>query len=227
MSAHQSHGRTAASIAELGALTRSLAERYETIFSTFRAEAQARADEAATLVDAALGVIELLSAVGLAYGEHFPNQRSIDCAAGCAACCHLAVATPPGVAAMIASYITAHFTDEERGALMARLRDAAAIVEAADDPARLRLRCPLLGPDERCGVYPVRPISCRAFTSPSRALCRRLVFEVTDETGISQHPALFRFHQDATTALQRTARNRGQPAAQEMLAPALIRALEA
>ncbi|MET0338679.1 MAG: YkgJ family cysteine cluster protein [Caulobacter sp.] len=227
ISTPEDSGQTAASIVEVGALTRALAERYETIFQTFRDEAQAAADETSSLADAANAVISLLEAVGASYLEHFPNSSAVDCAAGCAACCHLAVATPPGVAEMIGDYIKATFSAQERQALMMRLQSAASNIAAADDPARLRLRCPLLGSDDRCTIYRVRPISCRAFTSPSVALCHRFIFEGASETGVVQHPALYRFHRDATATLQRTARNRGLPAAQKMLAPALIEALGA
>ncbi|WP_369059561.1 YkgJ family cysteine cluster protein [Caulobacter sp. 73W] len=223
---HQS-GLTAASIVEVGALTRALAERYETIFQTFRTEAQAKADEAVDLAQAARAVSGLLETVSASYRAHFPNASAVDCAAGCAACCHLAVATPPGVAEMIGQHINATFSLEVRQALITRLQGAASAIAAAKDPERLRLRCPLLGADERCTIYSVRPISCRAFTSPSAALCHRFIFEAGDQTGVAQDPALYRFHRDATAALQRTARLRNLPAAQQMLAPALIKALGA
>lgn len=41
------------------------------------------------------------------------------------------------------------------------------------DREKLRIMCPLLDADGACGVYPVRPISCRSYASFDRAACER------------------------------------------------------
>ncbi|MDZ4371198.1 MAG: hypothetical protein U1C74_07240 [Phenylobacterium sp.] len=150
-----------------GALTRSVADRFEGVFRTYRGELQRLADGAPTVADAARDVIAVLEAAGSEFSAAFPNQPATDCAAGCAFCWHLAVAVPPGIAEMIADHIDATFTAEARSALLVRLQSAEALALAAADPTTLRHRCPLLGEDSRCTVYLVRPISCRAFTSPA------------------------------------------------------------
>lgn len=211
--------------AEVGALTRSVADRFEGVFRTYRGELQRLADRAPTVADAARDVIAVLEAAGSGFSAAFPNQPATDCAAGCAFCCHLAVAVPPGVAEMIADHVVATFTAEARSALLVRLQSAEALAWAAADPTTLRHRCPLLGEDSRCTVYPVRPISCRAFTSPSATRCEALIAGAAPDGGIPQNASLFRMHRDATAVLEQTARVRGEPAMQRGLAEALLDAM--
>lgn len=92
----------------------------------------------------------------------FPGR--IFCAAGCSACCTLAVETtlPEAVA------IGRALAPVTRGALadyVAVLRDLAA--RAEDWKSFLRRKrsagpCPLLDGEGRCTVYPLRPLACRA-----------------------------------------------------------------
>ena len=210
---------------EVGALTRSVADRFEGVFRTYRGELQRLADAAPTVADAARDVIAVLEAAGSGFSAAFPNQPPTDCAAGCAFCCHLAVAVPPGVAEMIGDHVAETFSSEAQSALVVRLRAAEALVAAAADPTTLRNRCPLLGPDNRCTIYQVRPISCRAFTSPSAARCESLIAGAAPEGGIPQNASLFRLHRDATAVLEQTARVRGEPAMQRGLAEALLDAM--
>lgn len=221
----QTVDRVVGEFAEVGALTRSVADRFEGVFRTYRGELQRLADRAPTVADAARDVIAVLEAAGSGFSAAFPNQPATDCAAGCAFCCHLAVAVPPGVAEMIADHVVATFTAEARSALLVRLQSAEALAWAAADPTTLRHRCPLLGEDSRCTVYPVRPISCRAFTSPSATRCEALIAGAAPDGGIPQNASLFRMHRDATAVLEQTARVRGEPAMQRGLAEALLDAM--
>lgn len=221
----QTVDRVVGEFAEVGALTRSVADRFEGVFRTYRGELQRLADGAPTVADAARDVIAVLEAAGSGFSAAFPNQPATDCAAGCAFCCHLAVAVPPGVAEMIADHVAETFSSEARSALMVRLRAAEALAIAAADPTSLRDRCPLLGPDNRCTVYAVRPISCRAFTSPSATRCETLIAGAAPDGGIPQNASLFRLHRDATAVLEQTARVRGEPAMQKGLAEALLDAM--
>jgi Fe-S-cluster containining protein len=92
----------------------------------------------------------------------------IFCAAGCAACCTLAVnCTMPEALAVAAA-----LTDPQAGRLAshaARLPNvAAASVDMKDYLRRQRQElgaCPFLEEGGGCGVYPVRPLSCRALLS--------------------------------------------------------------
>lgn len=216
----------AADIAEVGLMTRTLAGRYEGIFGHFRTVLLQRLKASETMADAAWDAMALTEAATASFRSSFPNQPTYACQSGCAACCHLFVAVPPGVAAAVADHVVANFTTAQREGLQARLVTAAEAARSAEDPTALRLRCPLLGDDDRCTVYEVRPLSCRAFTSTSLPRCQQMVFGPSaDARGVDQNPAQYRIHMEATVALQETARLRGLPAEQRGLASALLEAL--
>jgi Fe-S-cluster containining protein len=223
MRAQQAIDFMSENISEVGTLMRSLSGRYEGIFSNFRAACDVTLAQADSLADAARDVAEIATAAAASVRANIPNQPALACSGGCAACCHLYVQVPPGVAALMAAHIATHFSPAERNALHDRLAAAAAAVNAAADPAKLRLRCPLLGPDDRCTVYEVRPLTCRAFTSKSVARCQQVVFgDVPEGAGVEQNAAHFRIHMEATFALESAARARGLPDGQKGLAQALL-----
>ncbi|ANV99621.1 YkgJ family cysteine cluster protein [Bradyrhizobium icense] len=212
-----------ADIAEVGALTRSLAKRYEGIFSHFRSVLLEALQGADTMADGARYAMAMTEAASASFRDNFPNQPVYACKSGCAACCHLFVAVPPGIAEAIAAHIEVTFPPAERTALVTRLDEAAAAAAEVEDPTLLRRRCPLLGEDNRCSVYEVRPLTCRAFTSTSVSRCQQIVFDPAfAAAGVDQNPALYRIHKEATVALQETARRRGLPAEQKGLARALL-----
>ncbi|WP_372052910.1 YkgJ family cysteine cluster protein (plasmid) [Tistrella mobilis] len=211
-------------IADLGALTRSLSGRYEAIFRSFRMALARELDQAETMAEAALRAMAMAEAAAATFRAAFPNQPALACTGGCAACCHLFVAVPPGVAEAMAAHILATRPPEARAQLVAELDEAARAAAAMADPARLRRRCPLLGADDRCTVYDVRPPACRAFTSTSAARCRLLL----DDPGqdVVQNTSHYRLFIDVTAALQDAARRRNLPAGQQPLAAALLAALQ-
>lgn len=213
-------------IAEVGTLMRALSGRYEAIFGNLRGAYGVALGRAGTLADAARDAAAIADAATASVRANIPNQPATACASGCAACCHLYVQVPPGTATAMAAHIAAHFTPAERDALRIRLELAATAAREAADVTRLRMRCALLGADNRCTVYEVRPLSCRAFTSRSVARCNEVVFgDVRDGSGVEQNAAHFRIHMEATFALEQTARNRGLPDAQQGLAQALLDAM--
>jgi len=215
-------------IAEVGTLMRSLSSRYEGIFSNFRAACGVVCERAASLADAARDVTALADAAAAGIRRDIPNQPALACSGGCAACCHLYVQVPPGIAPMMAGHIAAHVAPAERSALQERLQIAADAARKAVDVTKLRHRCPLLGADDRCTVYEVRPLSCRAFTSRAVSRCQDVVFgDVPDGAGVAQSAAHYRIHMEATAALEQAARQRGLPAQQQGLADALLKAMSA
>jgi hypothetical protein len=223
MSAQDAIDFVSDNIAEVGTLMRSLSGRYETIFSNLRAAYGVAFEQAGSIGDAARDASAIADAATASFRDNIPNQPGNACASGCAACCHLYVQVPPGTAIVMAEHIAAHFTPDQQLALRARLEAAAAAARDAADLTRLRLRCPLLGADNRCTVYDVRPLSCRAFTSRSVARCHDVVYgEVPAGTGVEQNAAHFRIHMEATFALEQAARSRGLPDAQKGLAQALL-----
>jgi hypothetical protein len=91
---------------------------------------------------------------------------------GCTACCHLHVVALPSEVLAIAKHVAREFSDEAREALRQRMNTHIDATHGLDAEQRrnLRLACPLLVED-RCSVYPVRPISCRGWNSLDRGLC--------------------------------------------------------
>jgi Fe-S-cluster containining protein len=223
MSAQDAIDFVSDNIAEVGALMRSLSGRYEGIFGNLRAAYGVAFEQADSIADAARDATAIADAATASFRDNIPNQPGNACTSGCAACCHLYVQVPPGTAIVMARHIAAHFTPDEQTALRTRLEVAAAAARDAADIMKLRMRCALLGSDNRCTVYEVRPLTCRAFTSRSVARCHDVVFgDLPEGTGVEQNAAHFRIHMEATFALEQAARNRGLPDAQKGLAQALL-----
>jgi uncharacterized protein len=221
MDSQQASRHVAAEIESVGTLMRSLAGRYEAIFTGLAATLRDTLAQSGSMADAARDALAIAEAAAASFHDNIPNQPPTACASGCAPCCHLYVQVPPGSAALIAGFIAARFTPAEVTALHNRLENAASAVRAAPDPTRLRLRCVLLGNDDRCTVYEVRPLSCRAFTSRSLPRCQQVVFGETDG-GVEQNAGHFRIHTEATFALEEAARDRGLAPQQKGLAEALL-----
>jgi Fe-S-cluster containining protein len=207
MDSQQAGRHVAAEIEGVGTTMRSLAGRYEGIFTGLAATLQATLKRAVSMADAARDALDIAEAAASAFRDHIPNQPAVACASGCAPCCHL--------------YVDVHFAPPVRAALIERLALAATAFRATPDPERLRLPCVLLGDDNRCSVYEVRPLSCRAFTSRSLPRCQQVVFGDV-EGGVEQNAGHFRIFTEATFALEQAAKDRGLSAAQQGLVLALL-----
>lgn len=114
-----------------------------------------------------------------------PAADQIACAPRCSYCCHREVpASVPEILA-IASYLRAVCSEEELGAVRARVRKAAELGEgmSREQKSDARLTCPLLTPGDptidpehaltrgTCSVYAHRPIACRSHVSSSVSAC--------------------------------------------------------
>jgi Fe-S-cluster containining protein len=112
-------------------------------------------------------------AVRLAMQEA-PPRAPAACRAGCAWCCY----TPVGTAAPEVLRIVAHLREtlsaDEWAALCARVRSGAdeRMRLGIDRVRRAALPCPLLV-DKWCSAYPVRPLTCRGYSSSDAASCER------------------------------------------------------
>jgi len=224
MTVHDAKDRVVADIAEVGDMTRETARRYEKVFVGFRAELDTVLSQIETMPEAARATMDMVEAAASAVRNSFPHQPRLGCRDGCAACCHLFVAIPPGVAAAIADHIRATFPADQQEALIERLSIAASAIAAVENPLWARGRCPLLDDADGCTIYSVRPLTCRAFTSRSEAACRTFIFDTdpASEGGVDQNPAHYRLHVEATHALIDTARNRGLPHQQTGFVAALL-----
>ncbi len=116
-----------------------------------------------------------------------------DCDKGCSWCCHQpAVVTPPE-ALVLAAWLARERDGHACAALGERLDGHARRAAGLDTAARFadRLPCAFLQDDGACGVYPVRPLQCRAVHSTDAGFCQRLF-----EEPYTVYPAL----QDGTLA---------------------------
>ena len=124
--------------------------------------------------EAALELAARLEAITQDFVDHSPAVLQRACCAGCAFCCHLRVEAKPIEAILIAAHINATFPAEERDQLMIRLRKVVERLRgmSGDQHRKTRIRCALLGDDDKCSVYPVRPIECRGYNALFVEDCR-------------------------------------------------------
>ena len=216
----------ASEIIDIGEQTRQVAARYEDVFIALRNTFNKEVASATRPADGALAVMAVADVAASAFLEHLPNQPPRDCRAGCEACCHLYVMTPPGVADAIGEFLTERLDRAALAELRIGLQETANAAAGLTDPKSLRRRCPLLGADGLCTIYEVRPPACRAFTSGSVAACRSLAFESKGAvSSIRQNPSQYRVFVEATAALEQSWRIPGMPSGQVGLAEALLAVL--
>jgi len=103
-----------------------------------------------------------------------PPRPPLACREGCAWCCRKTVGTAVPEVERVVHYIRANFSLEQLAALQARALELVEKRRALknDRWAASRLPCVFLN-DERCSVYPVRPLTCRGFTSSNARACER------------------------------------------------------
>jgi len=107
------------------------------------------------------------------------SERGVvpSCRSGCSTCCAQHIVTNRLEVHAIGQYVRRRFTPERIEALRMRACDWNRWEEAGRDgsvqPATVDRRCPLLEGTTTCGIYPVRPLICRAhFVSSDPAWCR-------------------------------------------------------
>lgn len=198
-------------IAAIGQQISAVSRRYEDMFARFRQEVASALDQTASMPEAVHVATILTDAAAIALRRSFSGVSEAACKEGCSACCRLFVAIPPGTGPLIARYVRETFSPDALNDLTARLQEAASAIEASDAPAQTRIRCPLLGNDNRCSVYPVRPLACRAFSSKNAARCRSFIFDADPSAGggIEQIAPHYRLHQETVLALVDAAHARG------------------
>jgi Fe-S-cluster containining protein len=96
------------------------------------------------------------------------------CTRGCAMCCHLRVAAMPVEVLGVAQYLRRQLDADALAARIERIRETAREVSALPRERLLSVNipCPLLEADGACGIYPARPLNCRAYHSLDVDACR-------------------------------------------------------
>jgi len=105
-----------------------------------------------------------------------PPDPSLACREGCAWCCYKLVGTTAPEVFRIAQYLQDHLSPDEFALARDRIirRDEQRKALQDDRWSAARLPCSLLVND-RCSVYPVRPLTCRGFNSSDARQCERWV----------------------------------------------------
>gem|GEM_PF-1463600 len=101
------------------------------------------------------------------------RQPGFACGAGCAWCCHQQVALEPVEAIAIARHLETRFTPEERAAVKQRIDALAERTRGMNNLAwsQLKTPCAFLV-ENKCSIYEVRPLRCRAVISRDAEHCR-------------------------------------------------------
>jgi Fe-S-cluster containining protein len=106
--------------------------------------------------------------------EESPLTVLRQCGAGCNACCHTVAADITPLEAIVAAqHLLARASSETVTKVCQRLAENAArrAAMSAEERARIRLRCGLLGDNGLCQVYEARPLVCAGVFSLSRSAC--------------------------------------------------------
>ena len=112
-------------------------------------------------------------AVQLALKEAPPNAPSA-CREGCAWCCYTPVGTAAPEVLQIVAFLRDTLSQEQWNSLCQRVHSGAQQRQLLGlaQVRRAALPCPLLVND-RCSAYPVRPLTCRGYTSSDAHCCQR------------------------------------------------------
>jgi Fe-S-cluster containining protein len=108
--------------------------------------------------------------------EKSPPSPPLVCQEGCAWCCHKLVGTTAPEVFRIADYLHKQLAPQELQTIREQIvqLDEQKKGLREDRWSAARLPCPLLMND-RCSVYPVRPLTCRGFNSSDARQCERWV----------------------------------------------------
>lgn len=116
------------------------------------------------------------------------EQSKIACGAGCSWCCRRALNVSILDAVSVAAYLL-------QNKISVELEDYLHGLESCGrDSHKLRAnyaRCPLLNTEDRCAVYPARPVVCRAFHSLDLEACRVQVEQADGNRDTPMYTLLF------------------------------------
>jgi Fe-S-cluster containining protein len=106
--------------------------------------------------------------------EEMPPQAPPACREGCSWCCRTRVGAAAPEVLRIVAYLREHLSAQQWEALRQRVRSGAEERRrlGIERVRRAALACPLLVED-RCSAYPVRPLTCRGYSSSDALSCER------------------------------------------------------
>ncbi len=103
-----------------------------------------------------------------------PDVSSLACKSGCAWCCYFTVDVRPAEVFAILDFVEQSFAPEEKSRVYAQVHANSVVFEnlGADERGSRNVKCPFLS-DGRCGIYVVRPHSCRNYHATNAAGCQQ------------------------------------------------------
>lgn len=187
-------------------------------------------DEHGALTPAsALAVAGSTSMLMFQMAPHIPAKFPPACKAGCSWCCYQGVAAWPLEVFVLAEWLRATRTEEDLRAVQDRLREAVAARDrqVAEGCRTTRVRCALLGADERCTAYRVRPSACLGWNMSDASQCEAWM-NGDDEAGSLYNSSQVAIPQALWKGASVAVSDRGGPVAREVdLHSALLAVLEA
>jgi Fe-S-cluster containining protein len=105
--------------------------------------------------------------------ERTSSESRPACSVGCAFCCAIPVAVSPPEALYIAAYLQETLSAEEQVEIRTRLRTRVEERQGwtVDERLARKRLCIFLRDDWQCGIYSIRPLACRGYSSLSRSAC--------------------------------------------------------
>jgi Fe-S-cluster containining protein len=99
---------------------------------------------------------------------------TLACRSGCSWCCHFTVDVRAVEVFRIVDYVQHAWSPPQQAALVKQIQDNAARLQGldAEQRATFNLRCPFLA-ENRCGIYAVRPQTCRNYHATDESGCRQ------------------------------------------------------
>ncbi|HSM92534.1 MAG TPA: YkgJ family cysteine cluster protein [Anaeromyxobacteraceae bacterium] len=184
-----------------------------------RGEIARLADEALAPPTAAARLARLMGAVQETIERELESARVAGqpppaCAAGCASCCTVNVATLAVEGAVAAAWLAERLPEAERAGRARALLAFHDRVRWLEDEERIAWRetCPCLDSAGRCAIHPVRPLACRSLSSLDAADCRRALRERMERDGggeVRMNLLQQALYSDAVVVLQEALARRG------------------
>lgn len=105
--------------------------------------------------------------------KEISSSLPVECGSGCAHCCQLRVVAFPHELITIYLYINRKFSKEKVQKIKEKIKNQFDVIKGLtqDEHYTINVQCPLLE-DNKCSVYPVRPLSCAGYHSMSEAACK-------------------------------------------------------